>query len=50
MDAVNKCDLYHMAKMMVCWDFYEDELMVNKIDSNACSGTNIDAANVVDFL
>ena len=50
MNTANKGDLHHMAKMMVCWDFYEDELMVHKITSNACSGTNIDTANVVDFL
>ena len=38
MKAVNKGDLRHMVKMMAFWDFYEDELMVHNIDSDACVG------------
>ena len=49
MDAANKGDLYHMVKIMTCWDFYEDELMVHNIDSVSCLGTHIDANHAADF-
>ena len=50
MDADNKGDLRHMVNIMVCWDFYEDELMVHNIDSDAYTVTNIDAAHALDFI